>query len=1039
LFLAAVLALFGIVSSGRQARAEDVTTSADFIIADPGLLYVGMAPVRLTLKEKGVEIAPSAVTWSVEVAEEDKNNPPVTLDQATGLLTVKKEGFAQITAAKESGLQASLDVHVWFTADTANNAASYTYDNSAREWKFSTSQKNVALSAPTYVLLDSEGKAVSTLPAGQKPVDAGRYQVRLTVTDSSDSRETLSKEGSVGTFAITQKHIEQLSLVTAAPFTEMDASASKDVTVEKDNLLLSIDDTLLGADKDKKEARAAGTFTYPAASVRSAGERSDGKAVLKELQASSDLKNYCFRESYSLENVSYKVVDAPALKVTAQPKLTYTEKETLDLSGLVVTFSENGEDKEYRFGDEEFGSKFSVSPDHGTVLTLSDANREIQITHKVSEAKAYTDVLKVSAVKALPSLTIEAPASGPAGGSIPVTVKFGRGDSDKPYPDANLFTLSDNQSSPQSAAFKAGADGVYTTTYNLPNREAQVVLTVSFKGDGNFEGVSVSSDTIKASIENPVPVMTLSADKTSLPGGGTVTLTLKMTAPEGAPVLPGAGEINLSNDRGWTGRFTGSGGFYTATCTLPNQVDVVKFTASFGGNKGFSKAEDAVCTVKTTYAASEKGSELEAAIARLPSASDVKLQQMDASQKALVEQQLRALIQNISQLSDGQKRYIKTGSLEHMDDLLAAVTTAQVADATISSYYSDGSSSRVQEGAVIKGALASANAGNGDKVSLRIDQSRNGSSRTFLQVDLSLRKRGKEVELLTPVEVSIPLPENYIKRGGVSLRHKKSTGGYEYPAFTITGERGSYVLTFRANSFSAYTLYLPTGDSGKSAAAESYYIKAKAGSGGTISPTGNVEVEEGKNQTFTIKPKAGYVVDRVLVDGDKYVALKEDNTYTFKEVGQSYTIEVVFKPVTPASAPAPVSSVPASQSQKPAPGGSASAPASSAPTSSSPSEAASSEAVPEEPAEDPPEPLPFSEPEVSPTSEAAIAPDILEEDTENGLSSKKDLAVAVVIVMIVVALSMAAVFFGVYLSRRRDEEYAGEDDEDDEDYEDYVE
>ena len=72
----------------------------------------------------------------------------------------------------------------------------------------------------------------------------------------------------------------------------------------------------------------------------------------------------------------------------------------------------------------------------------------------------------------------------------------------------------------------------------------------------------------------------------------------------------------------------------------------------------------------------------------------------------------------------------------------------------------------------------------------------------------------------------------------------------------------------------------------------SYYtIKATAGVGGSISPSGNVSVREGRDQTFTITPDKGYAVANVKIDGNSIGAVK---SYTFENVSRTHTIEVIF-------------------------------------------------------------------------------------------------------------------------------------------------
>ena len=73
---------------------------------------------------------------------------------------------------------------------------------------------------------------------------------------------------------------------------------------------------------------------------------------------------------------------------------------------------------------------------------------------------------------------------------------------------------------------------------------------------------------------------------------------------------------------------------------------------------------------------------------------------------------------------------------------------------------------------------------------------------------------------------------------------------------------------------------------------DSYYtIKATAGAGGSISPSGNISVREGRDQTFTITPDKGYAVANVKIDGKSIGTVK---SYTFENVKRAHTIEVSF-------------------------------------------------------------------------------------------------------------------------------------------------
>ncbi|WP_214078621.1 Ig-like domain-containing protein [Mesotoga sp.] len=78
---------------------------------------------------------------------------------------------------------------------------------------------------------------------------------------------------------------------------------------------------------------------------------------------------------------------------------------------------------------------------------------------------------------------------------------------------------------------------------------------------------------------------------------------------------------------------------------------------------------------------------------------------------------------------------------------------------------------------------------------------------------------------------------------------------------------------------------------------KTYIITATAsGTGGSISPAGNVSIEHGANQTFTMSPDLGYSVEDVLVDGE---SVGPRDTYTFNNVTSNHTISVSFTTLPP--------------------------------------------------------------------------------------------------------------------------------------------
>ena len=74
---------------------------------------------------------------------------------------------------------------------------------------------------------------------------------------------------------------------------------------------------------------------------------------------------------------------------------------------------------------------------------------------------------------------------------------------------------------------------------------------------------------------------------------------------------------------------------------------------------------------------------------------------------------------------------------------------------------------------------------------------------------------------------------------------------------------------------------------------QTYTITATSGTGGTISPSGTTTVNYGSRPSYTITVNAGYVLDSVLVNGQK-VSIT-NNVYTFDSVKSNQTIRVTFK------------------------------------------------------------------------------------------------------------------------------------------------
>ena len=74
-------------------------------------------------------------------------------------------------------------------------------------------------------------------------------------------------------------------------------------------------------------------------------------------------------------------------------------------------------------------------------------------------------------------------------------------------------------------------------------------------------------------------------------------------------------------------------------------------------------------------------------------------------------------------------------------------------------------------------------------------------------------------------------------------------------------------------------------------AQQTFTITASAGDGGSISPSGSIQVSYGNSQTFNITSNPGYYISEVLVDSISQGAI---SNYTFSNVASSHTISASF-------------------------------------------------------------------------------------------------------------------------------------------------
>lgn len=98
------------------------------------------------------------------------------------------------------------------------------------------------------------------------------------------------------------------------------------------------------------------------------------------------------------------------------------------------------------------------------------------------------------------------------------------------------------------------------------------------------------------------------------------------------------------------------------------------------------------------------------------------------------------------------------------------------------------------------------------------------------------------------------------------------------------GAVSSYTFTNVSSSHSIAATFKP----------RTYTISALAGSGGSITPSGNISVAAGADQKFLIEPAYGYKTADVMVDG---ISIGAISSYTISNIYENHSIEASFKSI----------------------------------------------------------------------------------------------------------------------------------------------
>ncbi|MBI5206186.1 MAG: carboxypeptidase regulatory-like domain-containing protein [Candidatus Firestonebacteria bacterium] len=147
--------------------------------------------------------------------------------------------------------------------------------------------------------------------------------------------------------------------------------------------------------------------------------------------------------------------------------------------------------------------------------------------------------------------------------------------------------------------------------------------------------------------------------------------------------------------------------------------------------------------------------------------------------------------------------------------------------------------------------------------------------------------------VVTDINNQSPIEGALVSISGAGDTYTDAAGTY-----TLTGvPAGQVVITVSKEGYEEATsvIDLIEGQT-ETANFELDYVKFEiitiAGTGGSIDPSGPVEMKYGENQTFNIIPDNGYHVSDVLIDGISIGPVLE---YTFTNVTSNHTIEATFE------------------------------------------------------------------------------------------------------------------------------------------------
>ena len=115
--------------------------------------------------------------------------------------------------------------------------------------------------------------------------------------------------------------------------------------------------------------------------------------------------------------------------------------------------------------------------------------------------------------------------------------------------------------------------------------------------------------------------------------------------------------------------------------------------------------------------------------------------------------------------------------------------------------------------------------------------------------------------------------------------------GYQIDKVLVDGQNIGAVTTYRFDNIRENHTIRAT----FKVTTTTHIISAFSSSNGTISPAGDIVVNNGSNKTFTLTPDNGYEIENLTVDGQ---SLTPTPTYTFTNITENHALGVTFRRIT---------------------------------------------------------------------------------------------------------------------------------------------